>query len=193
MAVITRFLPGGNDASTGPGTISDAGMRGYPANFSTVGLTKVKTFENTFSLDAITTGPAARAATSVGAGDTIQLISIPKNHLVLGIRFESMAPSSTSSVLTFVTTPVTVTRTYVNNTLTITKTPGSDSALTLSAINANAAAGTQVTNTTPTLYTSDETYISLASASAISTGGYRIVVLAVDLTGQDDFAKVAAG
>jgi hypothetical protein len=65
----------------------------------------------------------------------------------------------------------------------------SDGTALISSINGLAAAGTQYSSVTPKMYTAD-TVISLVpgtltGASTMSNGAYRIVVLAVDMTGQE--------
>lgn len=175
MANISRFLPGGlvsaaTDTVAGGLGVFDALTRGYPASVTNIGIAKIREFENTFSLAAITSGPGQRAATTPAVGDVIQLVTVPKNHMVLGIRFEVVVPDSTAS-------------------LTVATLSVSDGGALISTINGLAAAGTQYNTVTPKLYTAD-TIVSLipgtlTGAANLSNGAYRIVILAVDMTGQE--------
>jgi len=175
MANISRFLPGGlvsaaTDTVAGGAGVFDALTRGYPASVTNVGISKIREFENTFSLAAVTTGPGQRAATTPAVGDVIQLITVPKNHLVLAIRFEVVVPDTTAS-------------------LTVATLSVSDGGALISSINGMAAAGTQYNTVAPKVYTAD-TIIglipgALTGATTMSNGAYRIVVLAVDMTGQE--------
>lgn len=175
MATITRFLPGGltsaaTDTVAGGVGVYDALTRGYPANVTNIGRTKIAEFENTFSLAAITAGPGQRAATTPAVNDVLQLITVPKNYLVLAIRFEVIVPDTTAS-------------------LTVATLSVSDGTSLIASINGLAAAGTQYSTVTPKMYTAD-TVISLipgtlTGAASLSNGAYRIVVAAVDMTGQD--------
>ncbi len=175
MATITRFLPGGlvsaaADTVAGGAGVYDALTRGYPANTTHIGRTKLNEFENTFSLAAVTAGPGMRAATTPAVNDVIQLITIPKNHVLLAIRFEVIVPDTTAS-------------------LTVATLSVSDGGSLIASINGLAAAGTQYSTVTPKMYTAD-TVVSLipgtlTGAANLSNGAYRIVALAVDMTGQD--------
>lgn len=178
MANITRFLPGGlsaTDTVGGGAGAYDATTRGYPASITNVGISKIREFANTFSLAAVTAGPGQRAATTPAVNDVIQLLTVPKNYLVLGIRFEVVVPDTTAS-------------------LTVATCSVSDGTSLIASINGLAAAGTQYSTTTPKLYTAD-TVISLipgtlTGATTMSNGAYRIVVLAVDMTGQETTALI---
>lgn len=175
MATITRFLPGGltsaaTDTVAGGAGVYDALTRGYPASITNIGRTKITELENTFSFAAITAGPGMRAATTPAASDVIQLITIPKNHVLLAMRFEVIVPDTTAS-------------------LTVATLSVSDGTSLISAINGLAAAGTQYSTVTPKMYTAD-TVVSLipgtlTGASTMSNGAYRLVALTVDMTGQD--------
>jgi hypothetical protein len=84
VATITRFLPGGlvsaaTDTVAGGAGVYDSLTRGYPANVTNIGLAKIREFENTFNLAAVTAGPGNRAATTPAVNDVIQLVTVPKN------------------------------------------------------------------------------------------------------------------
>jgi hypothetical protein len=73
--------------------------------------------------------------------------------------------------------------------LTVATCSVSDGGSLIAAISGIAAAGTQYSTATPKLYTAD-TVVSLipgtlTGAATMTNGAYRIVVLAVDMTGQE--------
>jgi hypothetical protein len=170
MAVITRFSPGpsaaeilADQAVAGASDVANATSRGYPASVTNIGFTKIREFSNTFSLSAVTSGPAARVATSVGTSDTVKMFVIPANHVVLAARLEIVVPGTGSG--------------------TVALTDGTNTLAGVLAV--TSAAGTQTNALTPRFYGTD-TAVSIAVATAaVASGAYRVVVLAVDMTGQE--------
>lgn len=162
MATITRFAPVVSPADTvaGAQSVADSLSRGYPASLSYVGLAKTREFENTFSLAAITSGPAQRAATTVAVADVVKLFTIPANHVLLAARLEVLTAGTGAGTLGM-----------------------SDGAALGSALAVNALG--QASYATSKVYTT-ATDINLVGAGAsISDGMYRVVVLTMDMTGQD--------
>ena len=166
MVTITRFAPAGmtdTDSATsttgGKGTF-EATTRGYPASITSIGFAKVREFENTFTPAAITSGPALRAATTISVGDYVKMFTIPANHVVLAARLEVVAPGTGAGTLAM-----------------------SDGAALGTAQAVNAAG--QQTYATSKVYTANTDITLSAAGAAITDGTYRIVVLAMDMTGQE--------
>lgn len=171
MAVISRFCNAQTDAEVladaavaGAADVAKAAARGYPANISHIGLTKIREFSNTFSLSAVTSGPATRAATTVGTSDTVKMFVIPANHVLLAARLEVVVPAGSGT-----------------GTVSLT-----DGTTTLAAALATTAtAGTQTSSVTPKFYPTNTTVSVAVATAAVSAGTYRVVVLTVDMTGQE--------
>ena len=173
MTIFARFAPGGLATEVAAANadaikISGSLTRGYPASISNIGFAKIREFENTFTPAAITTGPAARPVTTIVSGDTVQMFTVPKNHVILAARLEVVTAGTGTGTLVM------------------------SDGVALGAAAAVATAGQQ-TYAIPKMYTAD-TVISLVSAVAnITDGVYRIVVLAVDMTGQDTTTLITGG
>lgn len=165
MAIITRFAPAGmvdTDSATsttgGKGTF-EATTRGYPASVTNIGFAKVREFENTFTPAAITSGPALREATTISVGDYVKMFTIPANHVVLAARLEVVSAGTGAGTLVM-----------------------HDGAALGSA---QLVTGGQQTYATSKVYTANTDITLLAAGAAITNGTYRIVVLAMDMTGQE--------
>lgn len=165
MTIFTRFAPGGLSAevtagAAGASALADATARGYPASISNIGFAKIREFENTFTPAAIATGPGARPGTTIVAADTIKMFTIPANHVILSARLEVITAGTGAGTLVM-----------------------SDGG----ALGAAAAVATvgQQTYTTTKVYTVDTSFNLVSAVANITDGLYRVVVLAVDMTGQD--------
>jgi hypothetical protein len=168
MATFTRFAPGGLATEVAAANadaikISDALARGYPASVSHIGFAKVREFENTFTPAAILSGPAARPVTTLAAGDFVKMFSIPDNHVFLAARLE---------VVTAGTTALAAFQLHDG--------AGLGTALLTTAV------GQQAYVTTKMYINAAGTDISLlVSGASVVDGLYRLVVLAMDMTGQE--------
>ncbi len=167
MAIITRFAPAGmtdTDSATtttgGKGTF-EATTRGYPASITNIGLAKVREFENTFTPAAIASGPGLRAATTIAVGDYVKMFTVPANHVILAARLEVVSAGTGAGTLVM------------------------NDGGALGAAQAVAAAGQQQTYATPKVYIINTDITLLAAGAPITNGVYRVVVLAMDMTGQD--------
>jgi hypothetical protein len=163
MAVITRFAPGelADDTVAGAASVADALSRGYPAGLTSIGLTNVKEFSSLINLAAVATGPSQRAATSAAVGDTIKLFKIPANHVVVAARLEVVTAGAGAG--------------------TFALTDGTNSLVAATAVNAVG----QTFGLTPRSYAADTAVSLLVAGATVNTGIYRVVVMALDMTGQE--------
>lgn len=177
MTIFTRFAPNYNTPAGVAETVAEAlapvdlasGLsvagalsRGFPSSITNIGFAKVREFENTFSPSAVVGGPAGRLVTTLKVGDVVRLFNIPANHVVLAVRLEVVIPSTTTGASIQLT----------------------DAAGVLGAVQLATAAGQQAL-VTPKVYTVDTAYSLTISGAIITDGVYRVVVLAMDMTGQD--------
>lgn len=172
MAIISKFAPAG---LTSADTTYEATTRGYPASFTNIGITKTKVYENTFSLAAVTTGPAQRAGTAVTVADSVQLFTIPKNHVLVSARLEVIVADTTAG-------------------LTVATVKLNDGATDIVAATNAFVTGTIGTSVTPKYYTADTVLsllpVTLTGAANLTNSAFRIVVTLLDATTGDDATRV---
>ena len=71
----------------------DKGSAGHPAK----GISRVGYMEVTLDLDKITTDRAAAGATDLAAGDSLEVLSVPSNTLVLGVGATTITAEGAAS------------------------------------------------------------------------------------------------